>query len=202
VLVDVRPAHVEGLATAGAEQEEELDRARDDEPRDLLAVLEDGVGVAGGELVEGHPEGPDLLVRQDALTGPLGAEALDARGRVAIDQVLAGAPPEGGADEGEDPVRADGHLAGDPFEEGPQLATSQLLRLLAHWASQGRGVKVNEDELLAANRVLVDLIETGLQAKEAEKAQFLDLARRFMEATDPEESERLREELARLTFGE
>jgi hypothetical protein len=29
-------------------------------------------------------------------------------------------------------------------------------------------VKVNEDELLAANRVLVDLIETGLQAKEAE----------------------------------
>jgi hypothetical protein len=54
----------------------------------------------------------------------------------------------------------------------------------------------------SANRVLVDLIETGLQAKEAEKAQFLDLARRFKEATDPEESERLREELARLTFGE
>jgi hypothetical protein len=54
----------------------------------------------------------------------------------------------------------------------------------------------------SANRVLVDLIETGLQAKEAEKAQFLDLARRFKETTDPEESERLREELARLTFGE
>ena len=54
----------------------------------------------------------------------------------------------------------------------------------------------------SASRVLVDLIETGLQAKEAEKAQFLDLARRFKAATDPEESERLREELARLTFGE
>jgi hypothetical protein len=54
----------------------------------------------------------------------------------------------------------------------------------------------------SANRVLVDLIEMGLQAKEAAKTQFLDLARQFKEATDPEESERLREELARLTFGE
>ncbi len=54
----------------------------------------------------------------------------------------------------------------------------------------------------SANRVLVDLIETGLEAREAEKARFFDLARRFKEATDPKESERLREELARLTFGE
>jgi hypothetical protein len=54
----------------------------------------------------------------------------------------------------------------------------------------------------SANRVLVDLIETGLEAKEAEKARFLDLARRFKETKDPRDSERLREELARLTFGE
>ncbi len=54
----------------------------------------------------------------------------------------------------------------------------------------------------SANRVLVDLIETGLEAKEAEKARFLDLTLRFKEATDPKESERLRQELARLTFGE
>lgn len=54
----------------------------------------------------------------------------------------------------------------------------------------------------SANRVLVDLIETGLEAKEAEKARFLDLVRRFKEATDPGESERLREQLARVTFGE
>ncbi len=57
-------------------------------------------------------------------------------------------------------------------------------------------------ELAKRLSVLVELIETGLQAKEAEKARFLDLARRFKEATAPEESERLREELARLTFGE
>jgi len=55
---------------------------------------------------------------------------------------------------------------------------------------------------ISANRVLVDLIETGLEAKEAEKEQFLTLARRFKETTDPAESDRLREELARLTFGD
>jgi hypothetical protein len=54
----------------------------------------------------------------------------------------------------------------------------------------------------SANRTLVDLIESGLEAREAEKERFLDLARRFKESSDPSESERLREELARLTFGD
>lgn len=53
----------------------------------------------------------------------------------------------------------------------------------------------------SASRVLLDLIETGLTTKEAEKERFLDLARRFKESSDPAETERLREELARLTFG-
>jgi hypothetical protein len=54
----------------------------------------------------------------------------------------------------------------------------------------------------SASRVLVDLIETGLQAKEDERQRFLELARRFKDAPDPRESERLREELAQLVFGE
>ena len=53
----------------------------------------------------------------------------------------------------------------------------------------------------SANRVLVDLIEAGLQAKEAEKERFLALTRRFKETSDPRESERLREELANMIFG-
>jgi hypothetical protein len=53
----------------------------------------------------------------------------------------------------------------------------------------------------SANRVLVDLIEAGLQAKEAEKERFLALARRFKETSDPRESDRLREELASMIFG-
>jgi hypothetical protein len=54
----------------------------------------------------------------------------------------------------------------------------------------------------SANRVLVDLIETGLEAGEAEKRRFFELARRFKESSDPAESERLREDLARMIFGE
>ena len=54
----------------------------------------------------------------------------------------------------------------------------------------------------SASRVLVDLIETGLEAREAEKRRFLDVARRFKESPDPTESERLREELAGMIFGD
>src|SRR4030095_14589841 len=55
---------------------------------------------------------------------------------------------------------------------------------------------------LSANRVLVDLIETGLHARESERERFLPLARRFKESSDPKESDRLREELANVIFGE
>ena len=53
----------------------------------------------------------------------------------------------------------------------------------------------------SASRVLVDLIETGLDAKETEKQRFFELARRFKESSDPAQSERLREELASMIFG-
>jgi hypothetical protein len=54
----------------------------------------------------------------------------------------------------------------------------------------------------SANRVLVDLIETGLESKEAERKRFFALANRLTEATDPDERQRLKEELARMTFGD
>ena len=54
----------------------------------------------------------------------------------------------------------------------------------------------------SANRVLVDLIEAGLQSKEAEKKRFFALANRLTESVDPAERQQLKEELARMTFGE
>ncbi len=54
----------------------------------------------------------------------------------------------------------------------------------------------------SANRVLVDLIETGLESKEAEKRRFFELADQLMASTDRAEQQRTKEELARLTFGE
>jgi hypothetical protein len=53
----------------------------------------------------------------------------------------------------------------------------------------------------SANRVLVDLIEAGLQSKEAEKRHFFSLVSQLTESSDPSERERLKEELARITFG-
>ena len=54
----------------------------------------------------------------------------------------------------------------------------------------------------SVNRVLVELIETGLESKEAEKRRFFELADQLSTSTDRAEQRRIKEELARLTFGE
>ena len=54
----------------------------------------------------------------------------------------------------------------------------------------------------SANRVLVQLIETGLESKEAEKRHFFELADQLSTSTDRAEQQRIKKELAHLTFGE
>jgi hypothetical protein len=54
----------------------------------------------------------------------------------------------------------------------------------------------------SANRVLVDLIEVGLQSKEGEKNRFFALVNRLTQSRDSAERQRLKEELARMTFGD
>ena len=54
---------------------------------------------------------------------------------------------------------------------------------------------------ISANRVLVDLIDAGLKAREAEKERFFALAERLGQAPDPAERQRIKEELTRMTFG-
>lgn len=54
----------------------------------------------------------------------------------------------------------------------------------------------------SANRVMVELIESGLEAREDEKKTFFELADRLAHSDDASERKRLKEELARLTFGE
>ena len=55
---------------------------------------------------------------------------------------------------------------------------------------------------VSSNRVLVDLVETGLRSKEEEKHKFLELADRLSKTTDAKEQQELKEQLARMTFGE
>ena len=57
------------------------------------------------------------------------------------------------------------------------------------------------DRRTSASRVLVDLVEAGLEAREAEKRRFLELADGLARSKDPAEQARIKRELARLTFG-
>jgi predicted DNA-binding protein len=54
----------------------------------------------------------------------------------------------------------------------------------------------------SATRVIVELIETGLEAREREKKEFFELADRLAHSSDASEQKRLKEDLARMTFGE
>jgi hypothetical protein len=58
-----------------------------------------------------------------------------------------------------------------------------------------------KSEHTSASRVLVDLIEAGLQSKEAEKQYYLGLVEKLSAARDPATRQQLKQELARLTFG-
>lgn len=54
----------------------------------------------------------------------------------------------------------------------------------------------------SASRVIVELIESGLEAKEQEKIAFFELADRLAQTSDGDEQKRLKEKLARMTFGD
>ena len=55
---------------------------------------------------------------------------------------------------------------------------------------------------LSDNRVLVDLIEQGIEAQRQKEKAFFELAERFRTSTDPEQVRQLGDELGRLVFGE
>ena len=54
----------------------------------------------------------------------------------------------------------------------------------------------------SANRIIVDLIESGIEAREQERKRFFELADRLADSRNAIDLKRLKEELARLTFGE
>ena len=53
---------------------------------------------------------------------------------------------------------------------------------------------------LSDNRVLVELIELGIEASKQKEKAFFELAERFRAATDAHESKRLGDELGRFVF--
>jgi hypothetical protein len=55
---------------------------------------------------------------------------------------------------------------------------------------------------LSDNRVLVELIELGIEARRQKEKDFFELAERFRASKDPEEIKRLGQELGLFVFGE
>ncbi len=53
----------------------------------------------------------------------------------------------------------------------------------------------------SANRVIVELIELGLEAHEQERKRLFELADRLTRSKNSGEQQRLKDELARLVFG-
>lgn len=54
---------------------------------------------------------------------------------------------------------------------------------------------------LSKNRMLVELIENGIQAERRTQQQFFALAERFRNERDPGTASRLGDELGRIAFG-
>ena len=54
---------------------------------------------------------------------------------------------------------------------------------------------------LSKNRMLLELIENGIDAEKRKRQQFFTLAERFRNEQDPEAANRLGDELGRMVFG-
>ena len=75
----------------------------------------------------------------------------------------------------------------------------QSVSLPANVAAQVRSLA--KTRKLSSNRMLVELIENGVEAEKRKQQEFFKLADRFRNATDPEEAKRLGDELGRMVFG-
>jgi hypothetical protein len=75
----------------------------------------------------------------------------------------------------------------------------QSVSLPAKVAAQVRSLAKNRR--LSSNRMLVELIENGIEAEKRKQQEFFDLAEKFRSAKNPEEAKRLGDELGRMVFG-
>ena len=75
----------------------------------------------------------------------------------------------------------------------------QSVSLPARVAAQVRTME--KSRRLSATRMLVELIENGIEAEHRKQKEFFDLAERFRNETDPEAAKRLGDQLGQMVFG-
>ncbi len=81
----------------------------------------------------------------------------------------------------------------------PNKTVRQSVSLPVNIAAQVRNLA--KSRRLSSNRMLVELIENGIEAEKRKQQEFFELAERFRSATDPEQAKRLGDELGRMVFG-
>lgn len=54
---------------------------------------------------------------------------------------------------------------------------------------------------LSSSRMLVELIENGIEAEKRKQQAFFELAEKFRETSDPKEAKKLGNKLGRMVFG-
>jgi hypothetical protein len=80
-----------------------------------------------------------------------------------------------------------------------QKPVRQSVTLPSPVAQQVRSIA--KSRRLSASRVLVELVEEGIESRQRKEKEFHDLAARFRAAKDPDEAERLGDQLGRMVFG-
>jgi hypothetical protein len=61
--------------------------------------------------------------------------------------------------------------------------------------------RIAKKRRLSDNRVLLELIEEGIEAQQQKEKAFFQLAEKFRAASDPEQVKRLGDEMGRFVFG-
>ncbi len=75
----------------------------------------------------------------------------------------------------------------------------QSVSLPAKVATQVRTMA--KSRRLSSTRMLVELIENGIEAEKRKQQEFFDLAERFRHESDPDAAQRLGDQLGRMVFG-
>jgi hypothetical protein len=82
----------------------------------------------------------------------------------------------------------------------PNKVVRQTVGLPAEMAKHVRGLA--KQRRLSANRIIVELVEEGIEARKRKQEEFFALAERFRSATNPKDVARLGDDLGRMVFGD
>jgi len=83
------------------------------------------------------------------------------------------------------------------------MPTKQVRRSVTLPAQVAKQVdRLAKSRRLSDNRVIVELIELGIEARQKKEKEFFKLAEQFRSSEDAEEVQRLGDELGRFVFGE